>query len=105
MQSSTSKMAARYRELLEGLEQRTHERVNLALECRVSSPSKRSAGTMKIVENISRTGILIRWLASDSPEDVTRAYSVSFFERDSSGGDVNSLAVRSLSAVLVEAYS
>jgi len=72
MQSSTSKMAARYRELLEGLEQRTHERVNLALECRVSSPSKRSAGTMKIVENISRTGILIRWLASDSPEDVPR---------------------------------
>ena len=72
MQSSTSKMAARYRELLEGLEQRTHERVNLALECRVSSPSKRSAGTMKIVENISRTGILIRWLASDGPEDVPR---------------------------------
>ena len=72
MQSSTSKMAARYRELLEGLEQRTHERVNLALECRVSSPSKRSAGTMKVVENISRTGILIRWLASDGPEDVPR---------------------------------
>ena len=28
---------------------------------------------MKIVENISRTGILIRWLPSDGPEDVPRA--------------------------------
>src|SRR5437867_1595727 len=72
MNSSTSKMAARYRELLEGLEQRTHERVNLAMECRVSSPSKRSPGSMKIVENISRTGILIRWLPTDGPEDLPR---------------------------------
>jgi hypothetical protein len=69
MYASTNKMAARYRELLQGLEQRSHERVNLALECRVTSGSKRSAGSMKVVENISRTGILIRWLPSDGPQD------------------------------------
>lgn len=73
MYASTNKMAARYRELLQGLEQRSHERVNLALECRVTSGSKRSAGTMKLVENISRTGILIRWLSADGgPQDVPR---------------------------------
>jgi len=73
MQASTNKMAARYRELLEGLEQRSHERVNLALECHVYSANKRSTGSTKLVENISRTGILIRWLPSDGPEDVPRA--------------------------------
>jgi hypothetical protein len=73
MYASTNKIASRYRELLQGLEQRSHERVNLALECRVTSGSKRSGGTMKLVENISRTGILIRWLPSDGPEDVPRA--------------------------------
>ena len=72
MYASTNKMAARYRELLQGLEQRSHERVNLALECRVTSGGKRSAGTMKLVENISRTGILIRWLSADGPQDVPR---------------------------------
>ncbi len=72
MYASTNKMAARYRELLQGLEQRSHERVNLALECRVTSGSKRSGGSMKVVENISRTGILIRWLSSDGPQDVPR---------------------------------
>lgn len=72
MYASTNKMAARYRELLQGLEQRSHERVNLALECRVITGNKRSGGTMKVVENISRTGILIRWLASDGPHDVPR---------------------------------
>lgn len=74
MYASTNKIATRYRELLQGLEQRSHERVNLALECRVTSgSSKRSGGTMKLVENISRTGILIRWVPSDGPEDVPRA--------------------------------
>jgi hypothetical protein len=73
MYASTNKIAARYRELLQGLEQRSHERVNLALECRVTSGNKRSGGTMKVVENISRTGILIRWLPSDGPEDIPRA--------------------------------
>ena len=73
MNSSTNKMAARYRELMEGLEQRSHERVNLALECHVYSANKRSAGSTKVVENISRTGILIRWLPSDGPEDMPRA--------------------------------
>src|ERR1700732_20753 len=73
MYASTNKWASGYRELLEGLEQRSHERVNLALECRVSTSNKRSAGTMKVVENISRTGILIRWIPSDGPEDIPRA--------------------------------
>lgn len=73
MYSSTNKMAARYRELIEGLEQRSHERVNLALECHVYSGNKRSAGSTKLVENISRTGILIRWVASDKAEDIPRA--------------------------------
>ncbi len=72
MNSSANKVAARYRELLQGLEQRSHERINLALECRVSPGSRRSSGTMKLVENISRSGILIRWLASDGPEDIPR---------------------------------
>lgn len=72
MYASTSKIASRYRELLQGLEQRSHERVNLALECRVTPGGKRSGGTMKLVENISRTGILIRWLPSDGPQDVPR---------------------------------
>jgi len=72
MNASTHKLATQYRELLQGLEQRSHERVNLALECRVSTGNRRSAGTMKVVENISRTGILIRWLPSDGPEDVPR---------------------------------
>src|SRR5579864_4570985 len=35
MYASTNKIATKYRELLQGLEQRSHERVNLALECRV----------------------------------------------------------------------
>ena len=65
MYASTNKMATRYRELLQGLEQRSHERVNLALECRVTAGGKRSGGTMKVVENISRTGILIRWVPAD----------------------------------------
>lgn len=73
MYASTNKMAARYRELLQGLEQRSHERVNLALECRVTPGNKRSGGSIKVVENISRTGILIRWLSSGGPEDVPRA--------------------------------
>jgi len=73
MYASTNKIASRYRELLQGLEQRSHERVNLALECRVTPGGKRSGGTMKLVENISRTGILIRWLPSDGPQDVPRA--------------------------------
>jgi hypothetical protein len=73
MYASTNKIASRYRELLQGLEQRSHDRVNLALECRVTAGGKRSGGTMKLVENISRTGIMIRWLASDGPEDVPRA--------------------------------
>jgi PilZ domain-containing protein len=73
MYASTNKMAARYRELVQGLEQRSHERVNLALECRVTTGNKRSGGSMKVVENISRTGILIRWLSSDGPQDVPRA--------------------------------
>jgi hypothetical protein len=73
MYASTSKIASRYRELLQGLEQRSHERVNLALECRVTAGGKRSGGTMKLVENISRTGILIRWLPSEGPQDVPRA--------------------------------
>jgi hypothetical protein len=73
MYASTNKIATRYRELLQGLEQRSHERVNLALECRVTSGNKRSGGAMKLVENISRTGILIRWLPSDGPEDIPRA--------------------------------
>jgi PilZ domain len=72
MYASTSKIASRYRELLQGLEQRSHERVNLALECRVTAGGKRSGGTMKLVENISRTGILIRWVPSDGPQDVPR---------------------------------
>jgi len=72
MYSSANKVAARYRELLQGLEQRSHERINLALECRVSPGSRRSSGTMKLVENISRSGILIRWLPSDGPEDIPR---------------------------------
>jgi hypothetical protein len=72
MYASTNKISSRYRELLEGLEQRSHERVNLALECRVSTGSKRNAAAMKVVENISRTGILIRWLPSDGPEDIPR---------------------------------
>jgi hypothetical protein len=73
MYASTNKMAARYRELLQGLEQRSHERVNLALECRVTSGNKRSGGTMKVVENISRTGILIRWVSSDGSHDIPRS--------------------------------
>ena len=72
MYASTSTIASRSRELLQGLEQRSHERVNLALECRVTAGGKRSGGTMKLVENISRTGILIRWLPSDGPQDVPR---------------------------------
>jgi len=74
MYASTNKMASRYRELLEGLEQRSHERVNLALECRVSTGNKRSAGTMKVVENISRTGILIETsskVPADTPIEIT----------------------------------
>src|SRR5260370_34019011 len=73
MYASTNKMATRYRELLQALEQRSHERVNLALECRVTSGGKRSGGTMKLVANISRTGILIRWEPADCPQDVPRA--------------------------------
>ena|SRR5579872_7392088 len=73
MYASTNKIASRYRELLQGLEQRSHERVNLALECRVTPGNKRSGGSMKLVENISRTGILIRWVSSGNAEDVPRA--------------------------------
>jgi len=40
MYASTNKMATRYRELLQGMEQRSHERVNLVLECCVTLGGK-----------------------------------------------------------------
>lgn len=72
MYSPTNRFVTRYRELTQGLEQRCHERLALPLECRVSPLNRRSAGSMKMVENVSRTGILIRWTPTDAPNEVPR---------------------------------
>jgi hypothetical protein len=61
MNSTTSKFNDNYRELIKRMEQRSHERMQVPLECRVSAIDKRRPDSMRVVENISRSGILIRW--------------------------------------------
>lgn len=69
MNSPTSKLNDNYRELIKQMEQRSHERMQVPLECRVTAIDKRQPDSVRVVENISRSGILIRWTnAGQCPE-------------------------------------
>jgi hypothetical protein len=43
------------------MERRERDRVNVRLQCRIGAPGLPEAGPCNVTENISRTGILIRW--------------------------------------------
>ena len=43
------------------MERRERDRVNVRLQCRIGPPGQPEASLCNITENISRTGMLIRW--------------------------------------------